>query len=316
MLLTLILLVGGIWLLGPRERVVWPAPFDETQLHGGAAAYLAAVEAGFDDITPGVEKRIVWAGEPEVRTPWAVVYIHGFSATSQEVRPLPDKVADGLGANLVLTRLAGHGRGSAAMAGPTVQDWLADVGEALAVARHVGERVLVLATSTGATLATIAASEPQMMRDVAGLVLISPNYQVQARAARILTWPAARWWLPLVAGRERSFAPRSADQARFWTMRYPTVAVLPMGAATALARALDASKITTPAMFVFADGDRVVDPRATRALARTWGGDVTLHVVRPGARDDPQAHVIAGDIMSPDQTDPLAGAILDWAGRL
>ena len=60
------------------------------------------------------------------QTQWAVVYIHGFSASRMETAPLADTIATALGANLFYARLAGHGRGGAAMGEPSVQDWLAD----------------------------------------------------------------------------------------------------------------------------------------------------------------------------------------------
>ena len=69
------------------------------------------------DIRPGLQKEIVWANPAtKTKTPLAIVYIHGFSASKGEVRPLPDKVASALGANLFFTRLTGHGEDGAAMA--------------------------------------------------------------------------------------------------------------------------------------------------------------------------------------------------------
>lgn len=315
-LLGLLLFVGAFWILAPREPVEVDVAFDEGALEQGVAAYLSSQEARFSDITPGVEKRVIWAGAPEARTDWAVVYLHGFSATSEEIRPLPDRVAQALGANLVFTRLAGHGRGGDALAEPEVADWLHDVAEALAIGRHLGRRVLVIATSTGGTLATIAAHDPRMSRDVAGLVLISPNYRVKNPAAAILTWPGVEWWGPLVAGPERAFEPLNPQQERYWTTRYPTRAVFPMGASVAYAAGLDHAAVTIPAMFVFSDADQVVDAAATRRIARQWGAPVRLHPVDVGPKDDPFAHVIAGDILSPGMTDRLVGDILDWVAKL
>ena len=58
-------------------------------------AYLAREEAAVPDIRDGLEKEIIWANPMvHARTPLAIVYIHGFSASKGEVRPLPDKVAD------------------------------------------------------------------------------------------------------------------------------------------------------------------------------------------------------------------------------
>ena len=56
------------------------------------------------------------------------VYIHGFTASSEEVRPLPDKIANDLNANLFFTRLTGHGRNSKAMELCSISSWMNEDG--------------------------------------------------------------------------------------------------------------------------------------------------------------------------------------------
>ena len=124
---------------------------------GDLDAHFARVEAAFDDITPGCEKRVQWHGEAGHVTDIALLYVHGFSATSEEVRPVPDNVAAVLGANIVYTRLEGHGRGGEALGKATVEGWRADFKEALAAARLVGRKILIMSTSTGGTLTAEAA---------------------------------------------------------------------------------------------------------------------------------------------------------------
>ncbi|MGH1414237.1 MAG: alpha/beta hydrolase [Pelagimonas sp.] len=304
--------VGGLWMFGPREPVVTDVQFDASNLNNGIDPWLSAQEARFDDITDGVAKQVIWAAEPETKTDWAVVYIHGFSATSQEVRPLPDLVAQGLGANLVFTRLQGHGRTGDAMAEASVEGWMHDVAEALAIADRIGKKVLVIGTSTGATLAALALHQ-DFGKPVSAVVMISPNFRVKAPASQLLTWPAARWWLPLVAGADRNFTPTNDDHARFWTTQYPTSALLPMAASVQAARALAHNQATQPALFIFDDLDQVIDHSVTREIASNWGGPVTLHSVDTGPDGDPGRHVIAGRIMSPTQTQPQAEIIITWA---
>ncbi len=311
----LVLLFGGVGVFGPREPVVTDVQFDETQLGSDVDAYFAARESRFSDITPGVEKQVVWQTAPGEKTEWAVIYVHGFSATLQEVRPLPDIVADALGANLVLTRLAGHGRSGAAMAEATVEDWMTDVAEAIAVARMVGEKILIMATSTGGTLATLAAHE-DMAAGVEAIVLVSPNFQVNNSNAEFLTWPGVRWWGPLIAGKERGFEPRTEDVAKFWTSRYPFEAVLPMAASVKAAQALPHEDVNIPVLMVFDDLDEVVVHSKTREIAARWGAGATLHVVDTNPEDDPSRHVIAGDIVSPGMTEGIASRVLEWIADL
>ncbi len=304
-----------LWFLGPREPVALAAPIAPEAL-GDLDRHFADAEARFDDIVPGTEKRVVWAGAPGARTDLSILYVHGFSATSEEIRPVPDRVAGALGANLVFTRLQGHGRGGAAMAEASVAGWMTDLAEGFAAARAAGDRVVVIATSTGATLVTLALSRPEFAEGVAGAVMVSPNYALNGRFTPMLTWPAARIWLPWLLGPTRSFEPRNAAQARYWTQSYPVEALLPMAALVADVRRLDLGGIGVPALFWFSDADLIVRADATRAAAARWGGPVTLHPVTPGPADDAAAHVLAGDILSPGLTEPAAQAITAWIRTL
>lgn len=314
--LFLVAALVAFWFLAPREPVDRHIAFDADALGADLDTYLAAREARFDDITPGVEKRIVWAGEKGAKTPLSIVYLHGFSATSQEVRPLPDLVAEALGANLHYTRLSGHGRSGAALAAATAGEWIEDMAEALAIGRRLGDRVLILSTSTGGTLAALGVLDPELSRNVAGVVFLSPNFRVANPAAKILTWPGVRWWGPLVAGAERSFTPENEAHGKYWTTRYPTQAVVPMAALVAEAWGEDYSGVDIPALFLFSDADQVVSGEATNAIAARWGGRVELAPLEPGAGDDPSAHVLAGDILSPGLTGPVAERIIAFASGL
>ncbi len=310
--LAAVAVVAAVFALAPREPLDLVPAFDAERLPEDLDAYLRDREAVVGGITPGAEKRILWDGSAGAQTDWAVVYLHGFSATSEEIRPVPDKVASALGANLYFARLAGHGLPDDRFAGPSVNDWMIDVAEALAIGKRIGRRVLVIATSTGGTLAAEAALQPDLAREMDGIIFVSPNFGIQAPAAAILTWPYARVWTPAVAGRRRCFEPVNEDHARFWTSCYPTEALLPMAALAEHAARADYSGVRIPALFLFAEADQVVSPKATKKVAEGWGGQTTLLPQVVGAGDDPYSHVIAGDILSPSMTAPVTAAILGW----
>ncbi len=313
--LGLIVALAALWLLGPRVPVDTTVRFDAAAIGDDPEAWLAASEAVQPGIRPGLAKEIVWAyPASRARTPLAIVYVHGFSASKGELRPLPDRVATELGANLFYTRLAGHGQDGDAMGGATVNAWVNDMAEALAIGRMIGERVVVIATSTGGGLATWAASRPDLMDRVAGLVLISPNYRVRAAGSSVLTMPWGGAIADLATGGERGFTPSNPLQAELWTTRYPTAATLPMAALTELARETPVEAIAVPALFVFSDADRVVDATVTREIAARWGAAVAIETVTETG--DANAHVIAGDAYSPSTTDGLAGRIAEWIGAL
>jgi alpha-beta hydrolase superfamily lysophospholipase len=309
---ALMALIGGLWLFG-REGVNVPdvPGFDDP------VAFLAAREGAVDDLRPGAAARIVWAGEAGQRSDLVILYLHGFSAGPEEIRPVPDYVAAALGANLVFARLSGHGRDGAAMAEPRAGDWVADTALFLDIARALGDRVVIIGTSTGGTLAAYAALDPAMAADLAGIVFVSPNFALADPLGALLQWPLARHWVPLVAGAERRFDPLNAGQAAHWTTSYPTVATVTLGTLMRHVNDRDPAATDVPALFVFSDADQVVSAQATRALAARWGGAVTLapqSLPRNGA--DPFAHVIAGDILSPVMTAPVTARIVDWITAL
>lgn len=309
--LVLVAVLALAFVLGPRVAVDTTMHFDPSAIGDDPQAYVARVEAAVPGIRDGLDKEIVWANPMvHARTPLSIVYIHGFSASKGEVRPLPDDVADRLDANLFYTRLTGHGQDGAAMKQGSVNAWINDYEEALAIGRAIGDKVIVISTSTGGSLAAWAATQPDASDGVAAIAFISPNFGVKASGADILTMPWGKQIAELVAGKERSFVPRNALHEKFWTYRYPVEATLPMQALTELAYGAPVEKATIPALFIFSDSDRVVRPDRTREIAGRWGGAHEL--VPVDDTGDPDNHVIAGDALSPSTTAFLAQRIVVW----
>lgn len=313
-ILAVAIIIAGLSFTFPRDSVDRVVSFDSASLPDNLDAYLAASEAQVADLTAGSAKRIVWAVAAGTKTPLAIVYVHGFSATAEEIRPVPDNVAASVGANLYFMRLAGHGRSGDAMATATAGDWVEDMAEAMAIGRRLGDRVVLIATSTGAPLAAIAATDPALRDGLAGIVMVSPNFGLKSAAGMILDMPLARWWGPVVAGATRSFKPENALHAAHWTTRYPTTALFPMAALVREGRALDFSLAIVPLLLIYAEADQVIDPARIPTVAGAWGGAVTEQKLVMGDGDDPYSHVIAGDILSPGQTAKATGVIVDWLG--
>ncbi|MEO1641432.1 MAG: alpha/beta fold hydrolase [Pseudomonadota bacterium] len=277
-------------------------------------ARIAAAEAQVPNMREGCAKRIIWADGVPSRTQQTVVFIHGFSATGEELRPLPDLIAKGLGANLFFTRLTGHGQDGDAIGRATLADWQTDVTEALEVGAGLGEEVIVIGCSTGCTLVALALADGAQVK---ATIHVSPNFGLAHRVVQwLLDAPGARHWAKYIAGRRRSFPPENAAHAKFWTLEYPTEAVHVMADAVRAARKADLSGITTPALFCYNRADRVVSASATDQVIARWGGptDVVNLIQRP--EDDPNGHVMAGDTLSPGQTAPLARQVLAWLDGL
>jgi len=300
--------------LGPRVTFgdVWVAPEVATDLD----AWVAAREAGVRGLRDGDGRGIVWADSARRgRTPVSLVYLHGFSADRHEIEPVVSDLGAALGANVYFTRLAGHGRDGPAMADATVEGWLSDAAEAVEVGARLGERVVLVGTSTGGTLAAWAASRPESRPALAALVLISPNLHPRDRSSRVLLYPWGGHIASLFTGPERCFEPENDRQLRHWTTCYPTAALLPMMALVEYVRTMDVSEIEVPVLVLFSPEDQVVDAEeTTRFLERMSGTDVRALEVKSSS--DPANHVLAGDIMSPTSTEEVETAVIAFLSEV
>jgi alpha-beta hydrolase superfamily lysophospholipase len=198
----------------------------------------------------------------------------------------------------------------------TIADWMDDMGEALAIGRRLGEKTIVISSSTGGTISAVAALDPMLSAHIKGFIFVSPNFGINNPFAGLLTWPLAQHWVPLILGDTRQSTPRNALNARYWTTTYPTTAVLPMATLVKAVVNADFSTAQTPALFYFSTDDQVVDPANTINIASSWGSTATSITVTMGADDDEFSHVIAGDIVSPGQTEAATITMLDWINGL
>lgn len=303
-----------VFIAGPRVEVeteLQPVnlPANPTDLD----KYLTDSEAKFNDIIPGTEKTILWAGEVGVQTPFSVVYLHGFSATRQETAPLSEMVAKKLGANVFYTRFTGHGRGKEAMLDSSVNAWLNDAHEALKIGQKLGEKVVVIGVSTGGTIATWLATQ-STTEHVAAFILISPNFAPADSRSLVLLWPWGGQIAEFIAGPEQSWEPHSTLHEKYWTHSYPTRALLPMMGLISLINSLDLGLIETPVLVVYSPADQVVDATSTETLF-TQIGSSQKRLVPYADAGDPKQHVLAGDILSPNSTEALTTMIIDFVTK-
>lgn len=274
-------------------------------------AWLAVGEGAFPDLVPGTEKHICWH-DPSARRPTdlSVVYLHGFSATWRETHPLTANVGKALGANVFQTRLRGHGRGGAAMATATREDWLDDAREALAIGRRLGERVVLIGCSTGAILAAWLAAGEQR-EALAALALVAPNFRPANPAAGLLVRPFGAALARRLIGPEFAFEPVNADHGRYWTARYPVEALVEMMDLVRLVGRLNLRTVRTPTLMLYSRQDLIVSARAIeRAFARL--GAARKRLIEVPDADDPNHHVLAGDILSPTTTPEAVRLIVDF----
>jgi esterase/lipase len=255
----------------------------------------------------GTEKRIRWQQQGR-RSEWAIVYLHGFSATRQEISPTMELVADAIGANMFETRLYGHGRSEGGLEAVRAERWLLDGIEALDIGALIGEKIILVGTSTGATLAAALSDHP-MMATVSDMILISPNFAVQDSRSEILTLPAGPLLADLLIGKTRSFQTINADQARYWTSTYPTRALVEAMRLVKYARKKLPMTSDARLLMIISSQDQVISPDA--AVAAFESSQVARkQLIDIDNSDDPMNHVVTGRIMSPSTTERVAAIIV------
>ena len=290
--------------------------FNPNSIGSNINEYLKKTEEHLLDIKEGVAKKIIWANEINTKTPISIVYIHGFTASSEEVRPLPDKIASDLNANLFFTRLTGHGRNPSAMELCSIPNWIRDLHEAIEIGSRIGEKVILLSSSTGGTISVTSALDKKLSQKILGYIFISPNFGINNKFASMISWPFSEYWLKLILGKKMKHKPRNDLNKKYWTMSYPTNALIPMAKLVREVNKKDYSTVKKPALFYFSMEDKVVNPHKIKEFITKWGGNSTTKIVKLSNKDDKFSHVLAGDIISPNQTDHTKKTMVNWIKNL
>ena len=303
-LIALALLCGPLFSFNPAPSHVADAVAGASDLD----RYLREREAQHPGVKPGLAKTILWNDARDGahrKTPLALVYLHGFSASRRDISPVVETLARRLGANAFLTRLSAHGMTAPSeFATVTAQDWLDDAREALAIGERIGDRVILVGISTGALLATMAALEDDTSR-IAALILLSPNFGLADWRGKFVSGPLGPWLARVLIGAEHSFPPDSKGHAEFWTTRYPSRAIVAVMDLVNHARSLDLGKLAIPTLIIYSDGDTVVDTQAIRDRFDEIGARHKLLIDLPEA----SRHELTGDALAPQTVQPVLAQI-------
>ncbi len=215
-----VVVLGSIFALGPKasfpdfDPAIAPIAMSLEDLD----AFIAAKESEVANLKPNNQSRIIWADSIR-QTDFAVVYLHGFSASGMEGDPVHINFAKKFGWNLYIPRLAGHGiEDEDAFAGLTPQDLIDSAKEAIAIGQLLGKKVIVMSTSTGGTLSIyLAATNPEA---IFAQILYSPNIDLYSQAADILTYPWGLHIGQMVEGERRYLHDVEGEARNYWTMTY------------------------------------------------------------------------------------------------
>ena len=224
--LFVLLVLSGLFIIGPQTEapdLVLPQPEISLPL-SELKDWINTQESTFDNIKKDNASQLEFYDSIPQKTAYSVLYLHGFSASTVEGDPVHRNIALALKANLYLPRLSDHGLiEEEPMLNFTGQKYLDSAKEALAIAKKIGEKVIVISSSTGGTLSLILGNDPQ----IAALLLFGPNVEIYDTRSKLLTLP---WGLQIaqwVLGSKYHIMNKITEQKKaYWTTRYrlePTV---------------------------------------------------------------------------------------------
>jgi esterase/lipase len=254
-------------------------------------------------LKPDNEARILWVNDSlKLRTEYAVVYLHGFSASQEEGDPVHKEFAQKFKCNLFLARLAEHGVDTTEpLVNFTADKLWNSAKEAYAIGKKLGKKILLMATSTGGTLALKLAAE---YPDIAGLILLSPNVAINDPNAWLLN---NHWGLQiarLVKGKYNTAEDTTTVYAQYWNNKYR------MEATVQLEELLESTmkestfkKITQPVLmlYYYKDDDNQDKVVKVSAMKRMFSQISTPDILkRQVALPNTENHVLGSPIKSKD----------------
>ncbi len=297
-----VVIVGGLIATTPPRLDYIPPVDDNPDLS-------AMVRDSVAGLIPGTEKRLMWHNG-EQRTEWSVVALHGFSASRQETAPLAEMVANSLGANLFETRFTAHGLKQNALVDVSAEEWLDDVADALTVGGMIGDKVVVLAVSNGATMAVSMLDHPTMQA-VDALVMLSPNFSPADPKSLWITRPGGPLLLKLISGNTRSWEAYNERQALYWTTSYPTKTLIQVMRSVDRAKKKIETAIAPRVQVFYSPDDEVISvPALLAAFDEIQSPQKEINTVLEVGT--PSAHILAGDIISPNNTSAIAEQIVNF----
>lgn len=254
-------------------------------------------------LKPDNEARIIWFDSSKTKTPYSIVYLHGFSASQKEGDPTHLRLAKTFGCNLYLSRLSDHGIDTT----EALQLFTADrvwesAKEALAIGEAIGEKVILVSTSTGGTLALkLAAEYPDRVH---ALVNMSPNIAINNPAAFVANDP---WGLQIarlvMGGKYRDTGPENA-KSQYWNGKYRLEAVVQLQELLETSMTDETfAKIKQPSLTLYyyrdeQHQDPEVKVSAMREMHKKLGTPEALK--KEKAIPNAEAHVIGGALVSKD----------------
>ncbi|AAX17145.1 carboxylesterase [Borrelia hermsii DAH] len=237
--------------------------------------YLLIEESKFN-LEANTKKEIIW-NEAQKRTEYAVVYIHGFGASKNEIYPIPNNIAKALNANIFFTRLKGHGiNNKDAFKGVNTQDWLRDIDEAIQIGQSIGEKLIIIGTSNGGACTIWALKN--YPNKIYSAVLISPNIYPKDKRTSLIYYPWGRQIAYLITGGYNSLEIRQNKRTEYEevTTFYSPIrqvdSIISMMGLVKLINDNGFDNIKIPLTIAYSPNDPTVDSNEINKFISEYGG--------------------------------------------
>lgn len=254
----------------------------------------------------GAHARIIWHDDQrKSKTEYAIVYLHGFKSSQGEGFPVHQTIAQRFGCNLYLARLHDHGRvGGHHFKDLSPDDLLQSTIDACRIGERIGNKVIVIGTSTGGALGLWAAASPECPVDIEALVLYSPLIHLYGINSLLFENFIGRGILSLIPGKNHQLHsdPFRPQEDTIWYSSYCLNGALVLGKLIQkIMRRSTFANVTCP---VFAgyyyqnceQHDRVVSTSAIKRMKKMLGTPPENIVIKnfPNAG----SHVICSSLLS------------------
>lgn len=292
------------YLLGPKP--VKP-DFAELTIHS-ISDDLASLEDSINKtetalpLKPDNEARIIWA-TPYVKTPVSIVYLHGNAASQEEGDPIHEALAHRYGANLFLARLSGHGlQTNEPMLSIDAEAWMQSALDAIVVGNKIGERVILLTTSTGSTLSLYLASKYPDLVDAQ--IMMSPNIDLYDPRSSLLTAPWGLYIARQIMGSDYYGWKAPGPARSYWYARYRIEGLCTLKSMIDHTMNEETfSKITDPVLMLYYyrdedNQDHIVSVDRMKEMFLQLGTSDNLK--QAFAIEDAGTHIIGSDIFNPN----------------
>jgi esterase/lipase len=261
-------------------------------------------QEGMHPVRKNNEAKTIWAGETGQQTEYVFLYLHGFSASEMEGFPVNRNVPAHFGSNAFMARLYAHGLDTIdALINYTADRVWNSAKEALAIAETLGDKVIIMSTSTGGTLAySLAAKFPKRVH---ALINLSPNVQVLDPNAYLLNNPWGYQIAYVVLGGSQRHIHHPQPRAKeYWDTVYHTRALVELEELLETSMTKETfAQVKAPILTLYyykneQEKDQVVDVSVLEEVHTQLGTPDHLKVTK--ALSTPGNHVIASDIKSSD----------------